>query len=189
MRNVLLGASRNRWLRERAARYPFVRRTVSRVMPGKELCDALAAAARLRDKGIATVLTHLRENISDPAEADRVTCHYLQVLDRIRELGLPSEVSIKLTQLGLDLSPELCYRNVERIVRHTEGRGIVWIDMEASPYVDATLALFRRARQAREGYRMRVMVNSGSAWLAWCMRRLAKRPANLWFVARNVFAC
>jgi len=116
-------------------------------MPGEHLRDALDAAVRLQEMGIATILTHLGENISDPVEADSSTGHYLEALDRIRELRLSSGVSIKLTQLGLDLDSELCYQNVEKIIRHAEGRGAVWIDMESSAYVDATLALFRRIKQ------------------------------------------
>lgn len=147
LRNILLACSRSAWLRARVRRYRFVRRTVSRFMPGETLDDALAAACGLRDKSIPTVFTHLGENVTDPAEAARVTDHYLEVLDRIRERGLSTEVSVKLTQLGLDLSPEICYANLERIIKHADRESVVWIDMEASNYVDLTLELFRRARR------------------------------------------
>ncbi len=68
------------------------------------------------------------------------------MLDRIRSQGLRTEVSVKLTQLGLDLNPELCYKNLARIIEHAGTRSVVWIDMEASNYVDATLTLYRRAK-------------------------------------------
>lgn len=117
-------------------------------MPGEDLSDALSAARALQDNGLGTILTHLGENITDAAEADSVTKHYLDVLDRIGALGLQTEVSVKLTQLGLDLSPELCYANLKRIIEHAEAKSVVWIDMEASNYVEATLGLYRRARHA-----------------------------------------
>ncbi len=145
MRSMLLAASQNQWLRQRAARYPFVRRTVSRFMPGETLDDALAAAHTLRGKKIGTVFTHLGENIKDGSEAQQVTEHYLEVLERIRERGLQAEISVKLTQLGLDLSPALCFEHLNAIIGRAQKDSIVWVDMEASNYVDATLDLYRRA--------------------------------------------
>ena len=148
MRSFFLTCSQSRWLREQAPRYGFVRRTVSRFMPGETVSDALAAAAALREQSIGTIFTQLGENVSDPTEAEQVTVHYLDVLDRIRSKGLHTEVSVKLTQLGLDLDPELCYKNLARVIEHAGTRSVVWIDMEASHYVDPTLALYRRAKLA-----------------------------------------
>ena len=67
----------------------------------------------------------------------------------IRDLGLRTEPSVKLTQLGLDLSAEKCYANFERIRKHGGEGSLVWIDMESSEYVDRTLALYRRVRAVR----------------------------------------
>jgi proline dehydrogenase len=147
-RNFFLVCSQSQWLRERGTRYGFVRRAVSRFMPGETADDALQAAGTMQQRSIGTVFTHLGENISDPAEADAVTAHYIQVLDRIREMKLGTEVSVKLTQLGLDLSPELCHANLEKIVSYAGDDSLVWIDMEASNYVDVTLDLARRSRSA-----------------------------------------
>ncbi len=147
MRSFLLACSQNRWLRERAPRYPFVRRAVSRFMPGETLEDALAAARSLSDSSIGTVFTLLGENITEPEEAARVTEHYLAAVRRIRELGLGTELSVKLTQLGLDLDKELCFTNLRRIIQEAGEKSTVWMDMEASNYVDATLEIYRRARQ------------------------------------------
>jgi proline dehydrogenase len=148
MRSTLLWASQNRWLRERVPRYRFVRRSVERFMPGEELADAIGAARGLEEKGLGTVFTKLGENISDASEAAAVAAHYLEVLDRICVAGLGTEVSVKPTQLGLDLSLALCYDNLEKIIRRAGEASIVWIDMESSPYVDRTLEIFRRARKA-----------------------------------------
>ncbi len=305
MRSLLLAASQNVWLREHASHYKFVRRSVARFMPGEEIDDALAAARLLDVKRIGSVFTHLGENIRDAGEADEVTQHYLIVLERIRAAELQTEISVKLTQLGLDQSVDLCSANVKRILQSGDPAKTVWIDMEASAYVDATLEVYRRAlakfprtgiclqaylfrtkkdleallplkpsvrlvkgaykelpsvafpaksdvdesyfslgqsmlraqrdgamfraafgthdtamikrledfcaseqmpklalevqmlygiqraeqeRLATEGYRSAVLVAYGKYWYPWFVRRLAERPANLWFLAKNMFA-
>jgi proline dehydrogenase len=117
-------------------------------MPGETLDDALGAAQILRGKKIGTVFTHLGENVKDGSEAQQVTEHYLEVLERIREKGLQAEISVKLTQLGLDLSPDLCFEHLNAIIARAQKDSIIWVDMEASNYVDATLDLYRRALAA-----------------------------------------
>jgi proline dehydrogenase len=305
LRSLLLAASQNVWLREHAVKYPFLRRSVSRFMPGETLDAAIGAAQNLAQKNIGSVFTHLGENVADRSEARKITEHYLQVLERIHETNLNTEVSVKLTQLGLDLSPDFCFENLEEIILRERGKSIVWVDMEASNYVDATLEIYRRAlakypnvglclqsylhrtkkdlaallpmkpsirlvkgaykeppdvafpkksdvdanyfalaqdmlaakregnclravfgthdvslirrlsdylrqqgmpksdcevhmlygiqraeqeRLARDGCRSVVLVAYGTYWYPWFVRRLAERPANLWFMLRNVFA-
>jgi proline dehydrogenase len=148
MRGAFLWASQNNWLRERAARYKFVRRSVARFMPGEQIEDALAAAQSVEEQGLGTVLTHLGENLSTASEAESVTHHYLDALEHVRAAGLRSELSVKLTHLGLDLSHQLCQANVEKLIQAAGAGSIVWIDMEASSYVDATLDLYRNLRRA-----------------------------------------
>ena len=145
-RSLLLAGSQSVWLRRQAPRLWFVRKSVARFMPGERVEDALRGAADLRDQRIGTILTYLGENVVDAREAKQVTDHYQQVLDRIRQSNLPTEISVKLTHLGLDLDRELCYANLIRLVVHAGPQNLVWIDMEASQYVDATLELLRRAR-------------------------------------------
>lgn len=147
MRKALLAASTNAWLRDRATKTAFVRRSVSRFMPGEHIEDALRAAAELKPQGITTILTKLGENLTRVEEAEQVTLHYLDVLDRVAASGLDAQISIKPTQLGLDLDCGLCERNLDRVIERAEQRNnFVWIDMEGSPYVDPTLDLFRRTR-------------------------------------------
>jgi proline dehydrogenase len=146
-RNVLLAMSTNAWLRERATKTPFVRRSVSKFMPGERLEDAMEAAAEQQRQGIGTIFTKLGENLTRVEEAEEVTQHYLDVLDKVKAAGLRAQVSVKPTQLGLDLDKELCFRNLQRLVdRAAERDNFIWIDMESSPYVDPTLDLFRRTR-------------------------------------------
>jgi proline dehydrogenase len=139
--------STNVWLRERATKTAFVRRSVSKFMPGERLEDAMTAAAEQQTLGIGTIFTKLGENLTKIEEAEEVTQHYLGVLDQVKASGLDAQISVKPTQLGLDLDKELCFRNLQRLIDRAAERGnFVWIDMESSPYVDPTLDLFRRTR-------------------------------------------
>jgi proline dehydrogenase len=305
MRKALLAGSTNAWLRDRATKYSFVRKSVSRFMPGEHIDDALRAAKEQQPLGIDAILTHLGENLTRAEEAEEVTRHYLDAMDRVAAAGLDAQISVKPTQLGLDLDRAMCERNMDRLLERAELRNnFLWIDMESSPYVDPTLDLFRRSRAktprigvalqaylyrtakdlesliplgpavrivkgayleppdvaypkksdvdesfyklsvrlmaedatkagsllhiathdvpladrlsayiahnrvpksayefamlygiqrqqqlrlAREGQRLRVLISYGEFWFPWYMRRLAERPANVWFVAKNMF--
>jgi proline dehydrogenase len=305
-RKFLLALSTNAWLRDRATKTAFVRRSVSAFMPGERFDDAMAASARQQALGVGTIFTKLGENLTRIDEAEEVTQHYLDALDSIQAAGLDAQISVKPTQLGLDLDKELCFRNLQRLVdRATDRQNFVWLDMESSPYVDPTLDLFRRTRArsprvgiaiqaylhrterdvesllplaaairlvkgayleppdvafpnkadvdanyykiacrllsgeaqragtllhiathdpslvdrlgafitehgvpnaayeyamlygiqrplqlriAQSGRRIRVLIAYGEYWFPWYMRRLAERPANVWFVVKNLFA-
>ena len=146
IRHALLSASESRFLRERAMRLGFVRRSVSRFMPGEQVDDALASAIALKQLGVGAVLTQLGENVTDASEADRVARHYCDVLARVRERDLDCDISIKLTQLGLKVDRERCYGNLRLLVERAKTLSLfVWIDMEQYAYVDDTLALYTRA--------------------------------------------
>ena len=147
-RKALIWISENQTLRQKLPRYRFVQRAVSRFMPGEELADALLAAEGMKGKGISSLLTLLGENITEPAEAKEVVQHYIDALPQIAQKGLDGQISVKLTQLGLDLGEELCYQNLAAIVsRAKEFDNWVWIDMEQSKYVDRTLTLYKKARK------------------------------------------
>lgn len=271
-------------------------------MPGEDPDSALDAAAGFRDVGIGTVFTALGERLDTVEAATAVRDHYLGLLDSIAARDLPSQISVKLTHLGLDVDPAACRAHVLQLAARAGRIGsFVWIDIEESQYVDATLDLFRRVRAetdrvglclqaylrrtpadlesllplepairlvkgayreppeiafpkksdtddaffqlgrrllesaggqtlpvfgthdiqlierlrtvARElgaaaayeihmlygirpaeqralassGTRVRVLISYGSHWFPWYMRRLAERPANLWFVVKNIF--
>ncbi len=147
-RTVLLKISDNQWLRDNGTKLPFVRRAVSKFMPGESFDDMLTAVTATRDEGIGAVFTRLGENVHDLSEAEAVAHHYLEVIDRIRGLGLSCEPSIKLTQLGLDIDRELAYGHLRALAARTVAAGsYLWIDMEQSSYVDVTLDLTRRLKQ------------------------------------------
>jgi proline dehydrogenase len=147
-RTLLLKVSDNQWLRANGTRVPFIRRAVSKFMPGESFDEMLTAARATAAEGIGAVFTRLGENVKDLAEADEVAAHYLEAIDRVRASGLACEPSIKLTQLGLDINPELAYGHLRDLAaRAHAANNYVWIDMEQSAYVDATLALTKRLRQ------------------------------------------
>ncbi len=112
-RKALLAMSTNAWLRERATRTAFVRRSVSAFMPGERLEDAITAAAGQERQGTRTIFTRLGENLTRADDAEEVTRHYLDVLDKVQAAGLAAQISVKPTQLGLDLDKELCFRNLQ----------------------------------------------------------------------------
>jgi proline dehydrogenase len=154
MRRVLLWAARNRWLKENLPRFRFMRRAVRRFMPGETIEDAMAAALPLQAAGIGTLYTRLGENLENLAEADEVAAHYLESIDKLVAAGITGEMSVKPTQLGLDLDPDICLGHLERIAEHAAAVGsYLWIDMEGSAYVDATISLYERLRatQPRTG--------------------------------------
>ena len=302
VRSALLAGSESRWLRERAPRYGFVRSAVSRFMPGETVDAALEATRTL---GVGTVLTQLGENVTDLEQARGVARHYQDVLERIRQSGLDVEISVKLTQLGLDLSREECEKNLLTLIERVRVLSRwIWIDIESTAYTDRTLDIYRRMlaayprvgvciqaylyrtaadlktllplggglrlvkgayreppdkafpkksdvdenyfklagellsretrakgvraifgthdpvliarieergrslglppealefqmlygirrqeqeRLAKAGHVFRVLISYGDAWFPWYMRRLAERPANVLFVARNLF--
>ncbi len=301
LRDALLWASTNPTLAEKLPRYGFVRKATRRFMPGEELDDALREAEVLNGQGITSTTTLLGENLRSLEEADGVVEHYLGALREIAARGLPTVISVKPTQIGLDFGLDEARERLARLAAATES--IVWVDMESSGYVEATLEIFRsvkqshgnvglclqsylrrtaadleallpldpdirlvkgaynepatvafpdkadvdrsfvtltqtllrarlgggagkpviathdpkmigetnriafelgvakadyefsmlygiqrdeQARLARQGYGMRVLVSYGAAWFPWYMRRLAERPANLWFVAKQL---
>jgi len=304
MRSVFLQASKSQWLSRQVRDRRFVRRAVSRFMPGEDAESALQAAQQFAGRNIPTVLTQLGENVADAGEAKAVTRHYTGVLDRIQALKLRAHISVKPTQLGLDISQDLCREQLEAVVSHAARVGtFVSIDMEGSDYVDRTLELYRKVRPAHPnvglclqaylyrtpddltgllplhptirlvkgaykeapsiafprkadvdqryfelaqrlltgptppqphgigthdghlidricararsgnvpntafeiqmlfgirahdqsrlaaaGYTVRVLISYGRYWFPWYMRRLAERPANVWFVVKSMFA-
>ncbi|NWF50793.1 MAG: proline dehydrogenase family protein [Ignavibacteriaceae bacterium] len=303
-RNILLWCSQNEWLKKNVPQWSFVKKAVRRFMPGEELEDAICEAKKLKEIGIKTVFTYLGENVTELKEAEIVTQNYLTALAEINKNNLATEISLKLTQLGFDISFDAAYEHFKVIAEKAKQfNNIVWIDMEQSSYVDRTIEfycqiknnysnvglclqayLFRtdsdlkrlleysplirlvkgayrepatiaftkktdvdenffslskkmidaysthnlspafathdsnlisrielyakqknlqrnslmfkmlygikvneQLRLAKEGYNFYVLISYGKAWYPWYVRRLAERPANIWFVIKNIF--
>jgi proline dehydrogenase len=303
LRKLLLWGSESVFLTEHVAHLAFVQRAVRRFMPGETSEAAFEEAVRLSASRISSVLALLGEKVTDADEAAKVAQHYQAVLEEIADRELEAEISVKLTQLGIDIGPDVAAANLESILATAEERGqFVWIDVESSGYVDRTLDLYRAVRSryvntgvclqaylyrtaedlaallpidpsirlvkgayaepvevafprkkdvdrnyfelaktlldevrrggvraafathderlirgieeeaaergiargdlefqmlygigtaqqkelAAEGYKVEVLISYGTAWFPWYMRRLAERPANLWFVMRKM---
>jgi proline dehydrogenase len=146
-RSLLLRAADSAWLADQMTRRTFARRAVRRFMPGEALDDALGAARTLQSAGMGTLVTHLGEALATREEAAEVRDHYLAVFDAVRQRGLSTWVSVKPTQLGLDLSPDLCRTYLLELADKAEQSGSsLWLDMEDSRYVDRTLELYRAVK-------------------------------------------
>ena len=120
-------------------------------MPGETPEAAMTEALRLQKSRISTLFTLLGENIAEPREALEVVEHYQEVLKALDRRDLDVEISVKLTQLGVDLGRDLAAANLEAILSLAEELNrYVWIDIEASRYVDVTLDIFKGARARYE---------------------------------------
>jgi proline dehydrogenase len=147
LRKLLLALARNAWLRERLPGLPFMQRAVRRFMPGETIDDALGAAIDLQVLGIGTLYTKLGENLADIEQAQDVTDHYQELLRRIKAAEIDGEISVKPTQLGLDIDEDVCFGHLRVLAAAAEAQGsYLWIDMEDSSYVDRTLDLYQRLR-------------------------------------------
>jgi proline dehydrogenase len=138
--------ARNPWLQKNLPRLPFARRAVTRFMPGEDAESALKAAADLRRGGIATIFTRLGENLTSADEATAVTEQYAQLQQKIEAAAdLNGEISVKLTQLGLDQSQDIAAAHVGELARRV-GKATLWLDMEGSAYTERTVALYERLK-------------------------------------------
>ena len=132
----------------------FVRRHgmrlgAARFVAGESLDQLVPVLRRLNEQGLLTNTTLLGEGVRTPDEARAVVTAYREILDRIAAESLKTNVALKLTHLGLAIDEKLAYENVSSLVEHAAGLGnFVRMDMEESWYVDATLRIYRRLREA-----------------------------------------
>lgn len=143
MRAILLWCAQNRWLAAHVPQWAFARRAVRRFLPGEGFDSALQAALDLKAQNVGAVFTRLGENVKDLAEAKAVVEHYEEVL--AASTGVGAEISVKPTQLGLDIDAKQAFANLNRLaVAAAKARSFLWIDMEGSSYTDVTLDLYTR---------------------------------------------
>ena len=301
-RSALIWLSRQEGLKEFATRFGFFKKLTTRFVAGDTIDEAVTYIRELNAENCTASFDHLNESVGSEAEAEAEVTEYLNILAKISETSIRSNVSIKLTQFGLGLDPELAYRNARRVVEDAKRRGnFVRVDMEDSNVTQVTLDIFKRLRSefelndvgivlqsylrrtyadaqelvkiparirickgayneppevafpdkkdvdanyvkvmqlllgsgtyhgiathdpkmidatidfvqkeniakekfefqmlfgirrdlqrqlARDGYNMRIYVPYGKHWYPYFMRRLAERPANVWFVMKNMF--
>lgn len=301
-RSALIWLSGHEGLKDFATRFSFFKKLTTRFVAGETIDEVVPYIQEINKENCTASFDHLNESVDNPDEANKEVEEYLQILKRIDETRIRSNVSIKLTQFGLDLDPELAYKNARRVVVDAQQRGnFVRVDMESSAVTQTTIDIFKRLRSefglndvgivlqsylrrtyedaqelvklparirickgayseppevafpdkkdtddnyvkvmqlllssgvyhgiathdpkmidatvdfasregigkekfefqmlygirrdlqrqlARDGYNMRVYVPYGKHWYPYFMRRLAERPANIWFVMKNMF--
>ena len=299
-RSALIYLSRQEGLKEFATKFSLFRKLTTRFIAGETTDEAVAAIREINARGCSASFDHLNESVNSVEATEAEVREYLHLLELIDQTGINSNVSIKLTQFGLEIDPELAFRNARQVVEDAARRGnFVRIDMEGSSVTQATIDVFTRLRSefglndvgivlqsylrrtiddarellkiparirlckgaydepasvaypdkkdvddnyvrvmqlllrsgayhgiathdpkmieatiafaqregigkdafefqmlygirrdlqeqlARDGYRMRVYVPYGKHWYPYFMRRLAERPANIWFVLKN----
>jgi proline dehydrogenase len=118
-----------------------------RFVPGEELAAAIEAARACNKAGMTVSLDHLGENVVTKEDAERARASYTEALDQIAAQGVDSNVSLKLTHLGLDLGGEFCAEQLRIVTRRALDLGnFVRVDMEGSAYTDRTLRMVHQAR-------------------------------------------
>lgn len=149
LRALFLWLSNRRWMARIALGTPFLRRMPLRFVAGTSLDEAVAAVQRLNASGASATLDVLGESVEGRASADRAAAAYVETIERIAHDGLDANVSIKLTQMGLDLGVDACVEVLEPVVQAGDRAGIfIRIDMEGSAYTEQTLEVVRRLRAA-----------------------------------------
>jgi proline dehydrogenase len=182
-KSVLIYLSRKEGLKEFAARFKLFKKLTTRFVAGENIDEAVAAIRELNAEGCTASFDHLQESVANPAEAEAEVKEYLEILARIDETGIKSNVSIKLTQFGLELDPELAYKNARVIVADAARRGnFVRVDMEASTVTQVTIDIFKRLR-AEFG------LNQVGIVLQSCLRRTLDDAAELVKLPARIRIC
>jgi proline dehydrogenase len=182
MRKLLLRLSESKRLAPLMMRNGVSRRVARRFVAGETLDDAIEAARVLNRAGRSASLDLLGENVSDEAGARLAADGYLAMFDRIAREKLDANVSLKLTQLGLDLGEPLCQGLLEKIVEHATSQGnFARVDMEGSAYTQRTVEMTKRVRAKYDGvgtvmqaYLFRAEQDVTDLLAAGCRLRLCK---------------
>ncbi len=149
LRALFISLSKADWAQRIITRWKFAWKMASRFIAGETQEDALNAVRQLNQQGIFTTLDHLGEHTEDREAAEQSTLDILSILDSIHNSGLKSNVSIKLSQLGLVLDPELAFTNLIRILeRADQYQTFIRVDMEDSSLTQITLDLVNRVQEA-----------------------------------------
>ncbi len=146
-RSALIYLSRKEGLKEFAAKFPLFKKLTTRFIAGETSDEAVAAIREINARGCSASFDHLNESVSSVAATEAEVQEYLHLLELIDQTKINSNVSIKLTQFGLDIDPELAYKNARRIVEDAARRGnFVRVDMEGSNVTQVTIDIFKRLR-------------------------------------------
>ena len=146
-RDSLLWLSEREGIKDFATRFRFFKKLTTRFVAGDSIDEVIPFIRQLNTENCTASFDHLNESVGSAAEAEGEVAEYLNILAKIDESRIRSNVSIKLTQFGLGLDPELAYRNARRIVEDANRRGnFVRVDMEGSEVTQVTIDIFKRLR-------------------------------------------
>ena len=150
MRRLLLWMAGNNWMRRNIPRLWIARRAVRRFMPGESVDDALKAADKFKSDGFPVLFTRLGENVTRAEQVDETAKHYEWLIEEAARRGIEGELSVKPTQLGMDLDATQMQTHMDRLVQVAQHNGdrTVWIDMEGSAYTEPTIAEYERLKQS-----------------------------------------
>src|SRR6266851_3033869 len=147
-RSALIYMSRREGLKDFATRFRPFKKLTTRFVAGETIDETIRFIREINAEGCSASFDHLNESVTSAAEASEEVTEYLNILAKIDETGIRSNVSIKLTQFGLTLDSEIAYKNVRRVVEQAHRRGnFVRVDMEDSKVTQVTIELFKRLRE------------------------------------------
>jgi proline dehydrogenase len=147
LRSLFLALSASETFRKFVLGFPLSRRVSRRFVAGERLDEAVAAIRRLNQRALLATFDHLGENVRSAAEARAASEEYIHMLDAIEHERLQSNISLKLTHMGLALGADICLENLRRILTRARQAGIfVRIDMEGSAYTQRTLDAYDALR-------------------------------------------
>ena len=146
-RSALIWLSRQEGLKDFATRFRYFKKITTRFVAGDTIDDTIPIIRQLNTENCTASFDHLNESVGSAAEAENEVAEYQNILAKIDETKIRSNVSIKLTQFGLGIDKELAYRNARRVVEEAHRRGnFVRVDMEDSSVTQATIDIFKRLR-------------------------------------------
>lgn len=146
-RSALIWLSRHEGFKDFATRFRYFKKLTTRFVAGDTIDDVIPIIRQMNTENCTASFDHLNESVTSTAEAENEVSEYRNILAKIDETGIRSNVSIKLTQFGLGIDPELAYRNARRVVEEAHRRGnFVRVDMEDSSVTQATIDIFKRLR-------------------------------------------
>jgi proline dehydrogenase len=179
-RNALLYLSRQEGLKDFATQFSPFKKLTRRFVAGETIDEAAEAIREINRKGATASFDHLNESVTSEAETDEEVREYARVLARIDQSGIRSNVSIKLTQFGLGINPELAYTNARKTVADAAARNnFVRVDMEASDVTDITLDIFRRLRAEFDRDTVGIVIQSYLRRSENDIKELLKIPARI----------
>ncbi len=153
LRSIFLYLSQNRFLRDFVMNCNFCKRASRRFVAGEKLQEAIDVVKELNKKNLLVTLDHLGESVSKANESLKATEDYLDILHYIWGNSLNSNISLKLTQLGIDINQKLCIQNLEEVITEAElYDNFVRIDMESSAYTQKTIDIYLKIRKHHDNF-------------------------------------